>query len=91
MARQPQVTRTIITTNATVLCLDLVKKEPFEKVVKLPRTYKDSRKLMKKVEEIVNSDSVKAVHVISTETEEILYGMPEQKFIECAEILPSRK
>ena len=91
MARQPMVTRTIITTNAKVLCLDIDKQEPFEKIVKLPRTYKDERKMMKKIEAIVNNDSVKAVHVISTETEEILYGMTEQKFIEEAEILPNRK
>lgn len=91
MARQPQVTRTIVTTNATVLCLDLVNKEPFEKVVKLPRTYKDEKHMMKKIEEIVNSPEVKAVHVISTEIEETLYGMSEQKFIETAEILPNRK
>lgn len=84
------VTRTIITTNAKVLCLDIDKQEPFEKIVKLPRTYKDERKMMKKIEAVVNNDSVKAVHVISTETEEILYGMTEQKFIEEAEILPSR-
>lgn len=90
MARQPMVTRTIITTNAKVLCLDIDKQEPFEKIVKLPRTYKDERKMMKKIEAIVNNDSVKAVHVISTETEEILYGMTEQKFIEEAEILPGR-
>ena len=90
MARQPMVTRTIITTNAKVLCLDIDKQEPFERIVKLPRTYKDERKMMKKIEAVVNNDSVKAVHVISTETEEILYGMTEQKFIEEAEILPSR-
>ena len=90
MARQPMVTRTIITTNAKVPCLDIDKQEPFEKIVKLPRTYKDERNMMKKIEAVVNNDSVKAVHVISTETEEILYGMTEQKFIEEAEILPSR-
>lgn len=91
MARQPMVTRTIQTTVATVLCLDLVKKEPFEKVVKLPRTYKDEKHMMKKIEAIVNDENTKAVHVISAEVEETLYGMSEQKFIETAEILPSRK
>lgn len=90
MARQPMVTRTIQTTIATVLCLDLEKKEPFEKEIKLPRTYKDERHMMKKIEPIVNSDKVKAVHVIKTRTEETLYGMSEQKFIENAEILPPR-
>lgn len=91
MARQPKVTRTIITTSAKVLCVDLIKKEPFETVIKLPRTYKDNKKLMKAVEASCNTDTVKAVQIISTETESVLYGMTEAKFIENAEILPSRK
>ena len=90
MARQPQVTRTITTTKAAVLCLDLVTKQPFEKIVVLPHTYKDNKKLFKMVENLINSDEVKAVHVIATETEETLYGMSEQKFIENADILPPR-
>ena len=91
MARKPMVTRTIVTTIATVLCLDLEKKEPFEKEVKIPRTYKDEKHMMKAVESAVNSDKVKAVHILSTRTEETLYGMTEQKFIENAEILPNRE
>lgn len=91
MARQPKVTRTIITSSVKVLCVDLEKKEPFETVVKLPRTFKDNKKLMKAVEATVNSDTVKAVQIIDTETESVLYGMTEAKFIENAEILPSRK
>lgn len=91
MARTPQVTRTIQTTIATVLCLDLEKKEPFEKEVKIPRTYRDEKHMMKKITAIVNNEKVKAVHVIDTRTEYTLYGMSEQKFIENAEILPPRE
>lgn len=91
MARAPQVTRTIITTNCHVLCVDTVKKEPFEADVKLPRTYKDNKKLMKAVENAINTETVKAVQVMETGIEEILYGMSEAKFIANAEILPSRK
>lgn len=91
MARQPQVTRTIITTNARVFCVDLSTKEPFETEVKLPRTYKDNKKLMKAVETALNSDTIKAVQIIDTSTEEILYGMSEADFIKNASILPSRK
>lgn len=90
MARVPQVTRTIQTTKATVLCLDLVKKEPFEKTVVLSRTYKTEKDMMKRISAILNSDTVKAVHVVNSEVEETLYGMSEQKFIENAEILPTR-
>ena len=87
MARKPMVTRTIVTTKANVLCLDIKSAEPFNKVVTLPRTYKDEKKLLKKVEEVVNTDEVKAVHVVDKEEVETLYGMTEQDFIENAVIL----
>lgn len=84
MARKPMVTRTFITTQAVVLCLDIVKAEPFNKVVALPRTYKDEKKLMQAVEEAVNTDEVKAVHVVSKTEVETLYGMTEADFIKYA-------
>ena len=87
MARKPMVTRTIVTTKANVLCLDINSAEPFNKVVTLPRTYKDEKKLLKKVEEIVNTNDVKAVHVVDKEEVETLYGMTEQDFITNATIL----
>lgn len=87
MARKPMVTRTIVTTKVNVLCLDINSAEPFNKVVVLPRTYKDEKKLLKKVEEVVNTDEVKAVHVVGKEEVETLYGMTEQDFITNATIL----
>ena len=87
MARKPMVTRTIVTTKVNVLCLDVNKAEPFNKVVMLPRTYNDEKKLLKKVEEIVNTDEVKAVHIVDKEEVETLYGMTEQDFITNATIL----
>ncbi len=87
MARKPMVTRTIVTTKVNVLCLDINSAEPFNKVVTLPRTYKDEKKLLKKVEEVVNTDEVKAVHVVGKEEVETLYGMTEQDFITNATIL----
>lgn len=87
MARKPMVTRTIVTTKVNVLCLDIQSAEPFNKVVTLPRTYKDEKKLLKKVEEVINTDAVKAVHVVNKEEVETLYGMTEQDFITSATIL----
>lgn len=81
------VTRTIVTTKVNVLCLDVKSAEPFNKVVTLPRTYKDDKKLLKKVEEVVNTDEVKAVHIVDKEEVETLYGMTEQDFITNAAIL----
>lgn len=87
MARKPMVTRTIVTTKVNVLCLDINSAEPFNKDVTLPRTYKDEKKLLKKVEEVVNTDEIKAVHIVDKEEVETLYGMTEQDFITNASIL----
>lgn len=88
--KKPMVTRTILTTEVTVLCLDLIKAEPFNKTVTLPRTYKDEKAMMKKVSAIIDNDEVKAVHVVDTKVNETLYGMTEDQFISMAEVLPSR-
>lgn len=87
MARKPMVTRTITTTKANVLCMDIQKAEPFNKVVTLPRTYKDDKTLMKKVQEVVETDTVIPVHVVDKEEVETLYGMTEQEFIQKAVVL----
>lgn len=91
MARIPMVTRTITTTHATVLCLDLVSAEPFNKDVVLPRTYKDEKSLMKKVSALIDNETVKAVHIVDKKEVETLYGMTEQEFIETAKVLPPRE
>lgn len=90
MARIPMVTRTITTTKAEVLCLDIMSAEPFNQTVTLPRTYKDEKTLMKKVAEIIDCENVKAVHVVAKEEVETLYGMTEQEFITLAKPLPPR-
>ena len=87
MARKPIVTRTITRTQVNVLCLDIVAGEPFNQQVTLPRTYKEDKKLMKAIEEVVNTENVKAVHVVAKEEVETLYGMSEQDFITNAVVL----
>ena len=91
MARTPQVTRTIQTTKVNVLCLNIKEGSPFNQTVVLPRTYKDDNHMLKAVEKVINTESVKAVHIVDSVVEETLYGMSEQKFIELAEVLPPRK
>ncbi len=90
MARQPQVTRTIQTTKTKVLCIDLVSEQPFTQEVVLPRTYKDERSMMKKLKPMLDSETVKVVHVQSFVVESTLYGMTEEEFISMAHILPAR-
>ena len=87
MARQPQVTRTIQTTKANVLCIDLANEQPFTQEVILPRTYKDERSMIKP---LVENDTIKVVHVQNFTVESTLYGMTEEEFISAAHILPAR-
>lgn len=91
MARAPMVTRTIQTTRVNVLCLNIEQGEPFNQEVVLPRTYKDEKHLLKAAEKVINSDTVKAVHIVDSMVEETLYGMSEQDFITLAKVLPPRK
>lgn len=90
MPRIPMVTRTIQTTTVNVLCLDVESAEPFNKEVVIPRTYKDEKAMLKAVESAVNTEKVKAVHIVGHNVNETLYGMSEQDFIARATVLPSR-
>lgn len=90
MARIPMVTRTIVATKVNVMCLDVQAEEPCNKVVTVPRTYKDDEALMKKVRPLIENDTLKAVHIVDKEEIETLYGMTEQEFIQHAKVLPPR-
>lgn len=90
MARVPMVTRTIVATKANVMCLDIQAGEPCNKVVTVPRTYKDDEVLMKKVRPLLETGTLKAVHIVDKEEIETLYGMTEQEFIQYAKVLPPR-
>ena len=78
------VTRTLKTTKCVVLCANVVSCEMENKVVVLPRTFKDEKKLRKSIEELVNTDELKFVHVVDKTEVETLYGMTEQTFMEHA-------
>ena len=90
MARIPMITRTIVTTKVNVMCLDVEAVESMNKCVTVPRTYKDEKKLLKTVKELIETDTLKAVYIVDTEEIETLYGMTEQEFIEKAKVLPPR-
>lgn len=92
MARVPMVTRTIITTNANILCVNTATKEVSEVSVTLPRTYKDEEEILKAIKKLNVSlgENNKPISVVGYETAETLYGLTEAKFVEVAEILPPR-
>ena len=90
MAREPMVTRTITATKITALCLNIETAEPFNKEVTISGTFKDEEAMMKAAEKILNTETEKAVHIVSSEEIETLYGMTEQEFIQKAKVLPPR-
>ena len=90
MARIPQVTRTIPTTIADVILINVNTGLSRFAEVSIPRTFKKPEKLRAAIEAKVNTDEEKLAHIRSTKLTEVLYGMSEQKFIDNAEILPPR-
>lgn len=89
MARQPMVTRTILTTTVKALCVDINSKSTCEQEFILPRNYKDDSAIMKALAK-VDTGALKVVHVIASEVNETLYGMTEDVFIANAKVLPPR-
>lgn len=90
MARKQMVTRTMRTTVATLLCLDTVNAEPFNKTVTLSGTFKDKKSIIKEAKKILEDDVVSVAKLVDVVVEEKLYAMPEQDFIDHAIVLPSR-
>lgn len=88
--RTPMITRTITTTEATLLMADTVAAEMHNVTVTLPRTYKGNEAILKAARPLVETDTDKAVSVVSVSTKETLYGMTEADFIKAASILPAR-
>lgn len=90
MARVPMVTRTITTTKVNVMCLDVEMGEPCNRLVTVQGTYKDDEAIMKKIRPLIETDTLKCVHIVEKEEIDTLYGMSVQDFIEKAEVLPER-
>ena len=88
--RTPMVTRTIQTTVANCLCVNLDTREVTEITLTLSGTFKDNKSLEKAVNKVTENAPFRVVSITDSRVEETLYGMTEQKFIENADILPPR-
>ena len=91
MAREKMVTRTIISTKCAVLALDTETVEPSNLTVEVSGSFQNDEKLMKSVKAVAETDTLKIVQILTTETVEKLYGVSEQKFMEIAHELEPRK
>lgn len=90
MARIPMVTRTLTTTKAVCLCLNVETADPYNETYVMPRTYKDKDALVRAIQEKHNTDTCKVVTCVDVEEIETLYGMSESDFVKYAKVLPPR-
>ena len=91
MARKRMVTRTVQTTEAFVLALDVESAEPQNINVLLAGTFKDKEAILKAAKKVAETETLKLVQVVGFNVNEDLYGMSEEKFLANADKLEPRK
>lgn len=84
--RVHMITRTIKTTTAKVMVVDTESGSTAIKDYELPRTYKDTKAVLRYLED-QNTGTYKLVHVVDTTVNERLYGMPESEFMKHAQLI----
>lgn len=85
--RKPMVTRTIISTSVTALCVNPQTAETFEQEFILSGKVVDKDKALKASSKLYNTDDCTLVAIRSLKEVNELYGMDEADFIKGAKIL----
>lgn len=85
--RKPMVTRTIISTQVTALCVNPQTAETSEKEFTLTGKITEKDKVLKKVSKQYNTDDCTIVAIRELKEVNELYGMDEAAFIKGAKIL----
>ena len=93
MAKPRMITRTISTTVADILCLDIETGEACNRSFTFPGQFKKDSEILKAAAKILeaNEPTVHAVHVVNIAKLETLYGMTEADFLANAQIIPARE
>lgn len=89
MARKRMVTRTVEQTTAQVMTLDVITAEVQVRTYDIGGRYTDEE-LLKKLQKLFQTDTLKLVHIESQDCKEVLLGMEEEEFIRLAKVLPPR-
>lgn len=89
MARKRMVTRTVMQTTAEVMTLDITTAEVQVLPYDIGGQYNDEE-LLKKLQSLFQTDTLKLVHIESQTCKEVLLGMDEEDFIRLAKVLPPR-
>ncbi len=85
--RKPMVTRTIISTSVTALCVNSQTAETFEQEFTLSGKILEKDKALKKVSKLYNTEDCTIVAIRELKEVNELYGMDEADFIKGAKIL----
>ena len=89
MAGKRMITRTVEQTTANVMTLDVTTAEVKVCTYDIGGQYNDEE-LLKKLQQLFQTDTLKLVHVESQTCKEVLLGMEEEDFIRLAKVLPPR-
>ena len=89
MARKRMVTRTVEQTTAQVMALDVTTAEVQVRTYDIGGNY-TNEELIKKLQQLFNTDTLILVHIESQTCNEVLLGMDEEDFIRLAKVLPPR-
>lgn len=85
--RKPMVTRTIISTSVTALCVNPQTAETFEQEFILTGKVADKDKVLKRVSKLYNTEDCTIIAIRNLKEDSKLYGMDEVDFIAGAKIL----
>lgn len=93
MAKPRMITRTISTTVADVLCLDIETGEACNRSFTFPSVFKKDSEILKAAAKRLEATepNVHAVHVVGIAKLETLYGMTEADFLAHAMIMPAKE
>lgn len=89
MTRKRMITRTIMQTTADVMTLDVTTAEVQVRTYDIGGKYTDED-LLKKLQKLFQTDTLKLVHIEEQACKEVLLGMDEEDFIRLAKVLPPR-
>lgn len=91
MARTRMVTRTIESTKVTAMVVSVSQQAVTTEVFNIPQTYANAEKMLKALKEVVETDDLKVVSIVSSEIEQKVYGMLESKFLQLATELDEKR
>lgn len=90
MARERMVTRTVELSVCEVMCMNTITASVEFHTYEIGGGLTDEKALLKAIKKLHETDNFKCVTISKVTQKEILYGMPESRFIELAKILPPR-